>query len=599
MVTYENGAILVACPACEDAVFDMGSEKCAVVADGKGGLTAYRVNDRAENFVLPFLALSLYANGEILDPSSEKTVKMVGRMQEITYTIAGEKIVVTVFLERETNGAFFSVRSDGVFTLALDLRAVKEMPSARAATYFQCKDFSLSSSAPMDWSQEDETFYAKDVRELRFLISFAEYPENHKAAFAAFDEMYDRTVAEIKNVAFPAAVTTEEEKAYYTQSYFAALENFKVAGEFRAFAAGTNYTFPLRTYFRDSYFTVLCMLSTHPELVRDEILTLARGVSKEGVCPSAVKSDFSAFWNDHFDSPSLFILELYEYVNRTGDTDVLFEKIGNSTLLETAKRVIAKLVDSADKKTLLLVKDGDHNRRDWADEVNRGGLVTYVEALYVRALRAMSDLLDKAGIHCSKPNYWALSFDAQRNLDLYLFEPELGYYANYFRQCDKDERNLSIDTIFTVLFGIASEERTESVLDNMEKILESGNNPQMEEDFGAMCVYPPYQTPGVAVHKSARPFDYHNGANWPFLTAMYAYAKALHGKEWRDVLLAPFRYNVKRGVYTAVEYFSPYCKTGSCLQAWSSAAAFVYQWVDKKNIFIIEGEEKKYDPFQS
>lgn len=598
MVTYENGAIRVTCPACEDVIFDMGSEKCAVVADGKGGLTAYRVNDRAENFVLPFLALTLYAKGEILDPSSEKTVKMVGRMQEITYTIAGEKIVVTIFLERETNGAFFSVRSESAFTLALDLRAVKEMPTKLAATYFETKDFSLSSSAPMDWSQEDESFYAKEIKELRFLISFAEDPDTHKAAFAAFDEMYDRTVTEIANIAFPAAVTTEEEKAYYLQSYFAALENFKVAGDFRAFAAGTNYTYPLRTYFRDSYFTVLCMLSTHPELVRDEILTLARGISEEGVCPSAVKSDFSAFWNDHFDSPSLFILELYEYVNRTEDTGILSEKIGNSTLLEIAKRVIAKLVDSADKRTLLPVKDGEHNRRDWADEVNRGGLVTYVEALYVRALRAMSDLLDKAGIHLSKPNYWALSFDAQRNLDRYLFEPELGYYANYFRQCDEDEKNLSIDTIFTVLFGIADEQKAELVLDSMESILESGNNPQMKEDFGAMCVYPPYKAPGVAVHKSARPFDYHNGANWPFLTAMYAYAKALHGREWRDVLLAPFRYNVKRGVYTAVEYFSPYCKTGSCLQAWSSAAAFVYQWVDKNNIFIIEGEKKKYDPFQ-
>ena len=598
MVTYENGAIRVTCPAWEDAAFDMGSEKCAVVADGKGGLTAYRVNDREENFVLPFLALSFYVKGEILDPTSEKTVKMVGRMQEITYTIAGEKITVTLFLEKETNGAFFSVRSDCAFTLSIDLRAVKEMPTKLGATYFEGKEFSLSSSSPIDWSQEDEAFYIKDVKELDLLISFAEDPERHKAAFAAFNEKRALTEAEISGIAFPPAVTTEEEKAYYLQSYFAALENFKVAGDFRAFAAGTNYTYPLRTYFRDSYFTVLCMLSTHPELVRDEILTLARGISEEGVCPSAVKSDFTAFWNDHFDSPSLFILELYEYVRRTGDTGVLFEKIGDSDLLGVAKRVTDKLLGAANNETKLLVKDGDHNRRDWADEVNRGGLVTYVEALDVRALRAMSDLLDRSGVpHSSTPNYWALSFDAQRRLNDYLFERELGYYHNYFRWCEEDEKHLSIDTIFTVLFGIANEDMATTVLDNMESILESGNNPEMKEDFGAMCVYPPYKAPGVGIHKSARPFDYHNGANWPFLTAMYAYAKAIYGREWRDVLLAPFRYNVKRGVYTAVEYFSPYCKTGSCLQAWSSAAAFVYQWADKNNIFIIKGEEKN-DPFQ-
>ena len=589
MVTYENGAIRVTCPACEETAFDMGSERCAVVADGKGGLTAYRVNDRAENFVLPFLALSLYVKGEVLDPASEKTVRMVGRMQEITYTIAGEKITVTVFLEKETNGAFYSVRSEGApFTLAIDLRAVKEMPTRLASTYFESKDFCLSSSLPMDWSREDEAFYAKEQKEIRFLISFAEDPLLHKAAFAAFDEKRAQTEAEIGSVAFPDAALTEEEKAYYLQSYFAALENFKTAGDFRAFAAGTNYTYPLRTYFRDSYFTVLCMLSTHPELVRDEILTLARGVSEEGVCPSAVKSDFTAFWNDHFDSPSLFILEIYEYVNQTGDTGILFEKVGDHTLLDVATRVMDKLVSSADKDTALLRKDGLHNRRDWADEVNRNGYVTYVEALYVRALCAMSHLLKKAGI--SAENYRALSLKAQKSLNDLLFDRELGYYKNYFDCNGADETNLSIDTIFTVLFEIADEGKTASVLESMERISESGNNPEMKEDFGAMCVYPPYKTPGVAVHKSARSFDYHNGANWPFLTAMYAYAKAINGRKWREVLLAPFRYNVKRGVYTAVEYFSPYCVAGSCLQAWSSAAAFVYQWVGKKNIFII-GEE--------
>ena len=599
MVTYENGAILVTCPAYEETTFDMSSERCAVVADGKGGLTAYRVNDRADNFVLPFLSLSLYVKNEILNPSSEKTVRMVGRMQEITYTIAGEKIVVTLFLERETNGAFFSVRSEGeAFTLALDLRAVKTMPTQRAATYFEDKEFSLSSSEAMDWNQEDECFYAENKKEIRFLLSFAEDPAIHKAAFADFDKKYALTKTEIAGVAIPSAVTTEEEKAYYFQSYFAALENFKVAGTFRAFAAGTNYTYPLRTYFRDSYFTVLCMLSTHPELVRDEILTLARGVAEDGTCPSAVKSDYTAFWNNHFDSPSLFVLEIYEYVHQTGDIAILSAKIGERTLLDVAVRVMARLLDIADPKTHLLKKEVDHDRRDWADEVNRGGYVTYVEALYVRALKAIRELLDKTGTRIEKPDFWWMAAIAKDHLNSYLFDNELGYYHNYFACCDKDESNLSIDTVFTVLFGIADERQTKLVLDSMEETLESGNNPDMAEDFGAMCVYPPYKTAGVAVHKSARPFDYHNGANWPFLTAIYAYAKALDGREWRDVLLAPFRYNVKRGVYTAVEYFSPYCKTGSSLQAWSSAAAFVYQWVGKKNIFII-GEEKKNDPFQS
>ena len=36
-----------------------------------------------------------------------------------------------------------------------------------------------------------------------------------------------------------------------------------------------------------------------------------------------------------------------------------------------------------------------------------------------------------------------------------------------------------------------------------------------------------------------------------------------------------FTYNVEKGNYTPIEYFSPMCADGSLLQAWSGVSAFV------------------------
>ena len=584
-VAFEKGKIVVKGKAFEEVPFDMGSESASVVADGKGGLLSYRVNDREQNFVAPFLSLTLFADGNPIPALTPKTVSMIGRKQEIEWDLGKGKVFLALFLSRRVNGAFFSLRSTLDLSFALDLRAAKEMPSARS-TFFSSGDLCFSSSDEIEWSKENECFYGKVNGQIKLLLSFSAKEEAHKKAFSAFDEALAETEREIEEVRPSDAAQTEEEKAFYSLSCFAALENFKRSGDFAAFAAGGNYIYPLRTYFRDSYFTVLSMYERNSDLIRSEILTLARGIDENGSCPSAVKSDFTSFWGEHFDSPSLFVLEVFDYVTHTKDESVLFEKTKGGTVLGEIARILEKLSESADE-TGLIYKEGK-NRRDWADEVNRGGYVTYVEALYARALFAASELY-KGKDDALSARFAARSEIVKKAINELLFDEEKGYYVN-FKTRDFTEDNLSIDTVFTVLFDIASEERARSVLSNMERLLESGNNRVSDEDFGAMCVYPLYAREGEAVHKSARPFDYHNGANWPFLTALYAYAKSLYKMEFRKVLLSPLSFAVGRGIYTAVEYFSPYCKAGSCLQAWSSAAAFVYDHLGKENFFKNKGE---------
>ena len=110
----------------------------------------------------------------------------------------------------------------------------------------------------------------------------------------------------------------------------------------------------------------------------------------------------------------------------------------------------------------------------------------------------------------------------------------------------------------------------------MENILECKYNKDMKgiRDFGVMCVYPPYKNLESAFSKSAQPFNYHNGANWPYLTAMYALAKRKYNMIYKHLLTDWYWYNLFNCNYTPVEYFSPTCEDGSLLQAWNGAVAF-------------------------
>ena len=40
------------------------------------------------------------------------------------------------------------------------------------------------------------------------------------------------------------------------------------------------------------------------------------GINENGDCPSAVKSDYSEWWGNHYDSPSFLSMMLYDYVDR-------------------------------------------------------------------------------------------------------------------------------------------------------------------------------------------------------------------------------------------------------------------------------------------
>ncbi|MCQ2413174.1 MAG: hypothetical protein MJ082_00060 [Clostridia bacterium] len=576
--TFDNGDILLSGRYFEKSVYHVSNDCMSAVFDGLGAVPSVALGGKQAEDTEAYLVLTL--NGCPWDVLSPKTVRMAGRKQTFETTDGGRTVAVTLFLDKHLPGYFLTAQFTSqspadVLEIGICDRSHLFGTEDRDVVPYQIKPVSAAVSAPSRYVPENGMLSASLAPggKVGFFMGFDVSPETARDAAEKYETYLADCDAEIRAVVFPEGLS-ETEKAMYRSAWFCAYENYKEAGDYRGFMAGHRYLYPMRTYYRDSYFTVLPLYPSHPELIRAQVLTLARGIGEDGNCPSAVRADYSAHWGNHFDSPSFLVMMAHDYVKYTGDRALLSEKLpGGRTLHETLTAALCTLRTHADD-TGLLFKAGKYNKRDWADEVNREGYVTYDEILYARAHDCMAYLSDLVG-DGKGDFYRAEAKKIKKAINDLLFDESLGYYVNC-KSAESVQDNLSIDTVFAVLFGIAQGERARTLLEKMEKILEVRNHPEWDmPDFGTMCVYPFYKGHDSATNKSSQPFYYHNGANWPHLTSMYALAKRKHGMEWRGVLENFFTYGIGHGNYTPVEFYSAPRPDGSLLQAWCADAAFV------------------------
>jgi glycogen debranching enzyme len=358
---------------------------------------------------------------------------------------------------------------------------------------------------------------------------------------------------------------------------------------FTGLAAGLAYATPPRTYYRDGYWTLQLLLRTAPEAARAQIDLLAQGVRPDGEAPSGVivagplalsawesqrlldpfllatHVHVGEWWSDHFDSPLFFVLAVGDYVTATGDVGMVER---HWPLLKAVFDRYQRLSGAQG----LPVKP--RNDRDWADNVYRDGLVAYDLGLWVGAL----DTLARLGETLDAPLALAArqtAAAARKAIDAALWRG--GWYADYVRQDGSVEGHLTLDSLTLLRYRAAPEDRALIVLEAVRGVLESRRNAQQPYgDFGMLCVFPPFDRPSDLRGKSAFPYRYHNGADWPWLDALYAgerLARGLGG--WLYPLTRWWEYCLASGWAGAVEYFSPSFERGSLLQAWSSLPAAI------------------------
>jgi len=359
-------------------------------------------------------------------------------------------------------------------------------------------------------------------------------------------------------------------------------------GGFAGLSAGLVYANPPRTYYRDGYWTLQLLIRIAPELAAAEIELLASKIEPDGEAPSAVILDgphaeeferrrleelaLSAihwrageWWSDHFDSPLLFVLALADYARASGDAAL-------------AQRFWPKLQAIMTRYLRLKGPQGlpvkPANDRDWADNVRRGGLVAYDLGLWIGALDAIAELgatIDPATGRAAAAEAAA----ARRALPAALWRG--AWCADYVRADGSAEDHLALDALTLVRYGALPEPEALATLEAVRGRLESRRNAEQPwGDFGMLCVFPPFARPGELHGKSASAFRYHNGADWPWLDALYAAERLRRGLGgWRYPLTRWWEVALAQGWPAPVEYFSPPFGRGSLLQAWSSLPAAV------------------------
>ncbi|MGB9789441.1 MAG: amylo-alpha-1,6-glucosidase [Thermotoga caldifontis] len=447
-----------------------------------------------------------------------------------------------------------------------------------------------------------ENFQRKNDRSFKFELT-AEEGKNLKIRFTTEKSSHDEQKENLAyNEFLKRHVPENVNEPVRSLALFAlhtALSNWKDLGENFAFVAGVNYSFPPRTYFRDSFWTCLSVLGVRTDLVRNQILTLASAVHDDG-CPSGVMflteeektllrelrrenrtimenvRYNNDWWSDHHDSGFLFVLLLSKYVNVTEDVSILKERVDSDTLLDK----VVKVLRHAEKfvRDDLFMKPFDC--KDWADNVFRNGYVSYDAALHVAALREASKLLSLSGMHETAKRFEEDYLRARRRFNEVLFDDGKGYFVDFIGSYVED--HISLDTVVSIVFDVADERRAISSLLKMEQFLETRNNHQQPYgDWGVMTVWPHYRKRSHLFGKSAFPYRYHNGGCWPYLSCAYALAKARFGLDYTYPLLSWWRYSLERGWVNLVEYYSPCFHRGSLHQAWSGYAAAVISQIER------------------
>ncbi|ARO23492.1 glycogen debranching protein [Rhizobium sp. S9] len=391
-------------------------------------------------------------------------------------------------------------------------------------------------------------------------------------------------------------------RSMVSQGIHAALSSIRrdENGAFAGLAAGQAYSAPARTYYRDGYWTMQPLLTLAPEAVRDEIRLLAKGIQPDGEAPSGViltgpaQSDawqrFVAdskanpkthkravpeyhnrpqdWWSDHFDSPLFFILFLDDYFGVTKDAAEV------QLHWPTVRAIMDRYVSLAGSDSVLPLKP--RNDRDWADNVFRDGLVSYDLGLFVGALDAVARLGEghdpTLAEHARKT-----AILARREIEARLFVPATGGYLDYGTPGTFVEDHLALDSLTLSRFSAISEERAVGLLRAFETRLETRNNQEQPYgSWGVMCAYPPFKRQSDLRSKTAFPYRYHNGSDWPYWDGAYAEERLRHGlRGARYALTRWWETCLDNGWIGAVEYFSPPYGRGSLLQGWSAMPAAV------------------------
>lgn len=279
--SYRDGKIIVEDNYFSDAVYHVSNECISVIFDGKGAISSYAPANETD---MLSSSVYLFRNNAPVDVYSRKTVEMLGRSQTVTVYSGEAELKIEQFLSASVNGVFTSYElksdeKDDSVQVSLCINKSLHGFVINDKKVLTCENFRFGATAELDFVPLNKSIYftVKSNKKVYTFISLGSAALMPNAILDNF-ENYERAMRdEIASVFIPENLT-EEQKALYLSAYFCSLENYKCLGDYKAFMAGHRYLMPMRSYYRDSYYTVLPMFRGKIELVKNQILTLARGI---------------------------------------------------------------------------------------------------------------------------------------------------------------------------------------------------------------------------------------------------------------------------------------------------------------------------------
>jgi GH15 family glucan-1,4-alpha-glucosidase len=216
----------------------------------------------------------------------------------------------------------------------------------------------------------------------------------------------------------------------------------------------------------------------------------------------------SAHGAPSLDGQAILVIAALHYAKETNDNDFL---LGYWEPLVRAVTWLQKYRRNS------LLHQGAY--ADWADSVERRGIVLYTNVLYWKALTEMANSAALLDLETEAEQYSAEAENVSLSIIEKFWRPELGYFVTSDRL-----DNLSSDgNLLAVAWGLAAPERAESILKVMDDL-------GMSDPVPTRVAYPSYPLDLISIENRLGGLaNYHTDASWLWLGAWHLVAVTRSG----------------------------------------------------------------------
>ena len=224
------------------------------------------------------------------------------------------------------------------------------------------------------------------------------------------------------------------------------------------------------------------------------------------------------------DQETSLIQAIWKYIKKTGDKQILEEKIGGLSVLERLSRAIGYLIQNRYSEKYGLLTGA--TTQDWGDVQVEGGAVVdtdekthwsvdiYDNSMFAIALGCMADFSTDT---CERKKWAVMQKSLKENIRKYLWDQNKGKFIPHIYlkdspfPADFDENAVWFHggTAIAIEAGILSKKEIIASYKRMQENVRLSGAPSI-----GLTLYPPYPEGIIKDSNSSKPYIYQDGGDW-------------------------------------------------------------------------------------